>query len=180
MRMIKPILILPGTALVFVPGILLWIFDGTRYEAFWARPDMPHFWIALACAAPALVLMVGTVRLFVTIGQGTPAPWDPPAKLVVRGPYRYVRNPMITGVVLFVLAEAMMLESPPIACWMAFFLVTNMIYFPLSEEPGLERRFGEDYRVYKAHVPRWIPRLTPWSPPENAAEETAGRSTGDA
>lgn len=97
-------------------------------------------------------------------GNGTPAPWDPPKKLVVRGPYRHVRNPMISGVVLLLLAESLWLQSWPIALWMMIFVIVNMIYFPLFEEKGLEERFGNDYRRYKAHVPRWVPRLRPWEP----------------
>jgi protein-S-isoprenylcysteine O-methyltransferase Ste14 len=95
-------------------------------------------------------------------GQGTPAPWDPPKKFVVRGPYRHVRNPMIIGVLLMLLAEAMVLQSWPITGWMIVFFIGNAIYFPLVEEKGLEKRFGQDYRQYKAHVHRWIPRIRAW------------------
>ena len=106
-----------------------------------------------------------TVRLFAGPGQGTPAPWDPPRRLVVDGPYRYVRNPMITSILSMLAAEALLLDTFAIAIWLVIFFVANGIYFPLSEEKGLERRFGDDYRQYKANVPRWIPRLTPWSLP---------------
>jgi protein-S-isoprenylcysteine O-methyltransferase Ste14 len=99
-------------------------------------------------------------------GDGTPAPWDPPQKLVIRGPYRHVRNPMITGVLLMLLAEALWFQSWPLALWMLIFFLGNFVYFPLVEEKGLEKRFGNDYREYKAHVPRWIPRLHPWYPQE--------------
>jgi protein-S-isoprenylcysteine O-methyltransferase Ste14 len=80
----------------------------------------------------------------------------------VRGPYRYVRNPMIIGTLLMLLAEAMLLRSWPIGAWMVVFFIGNSIYFPLIEEKGLENRFGGDYREYRAHVPRWIPRILPW------------------
>ena len=60
-------------------------------------------------------------------------------------------------------AEALMLRSWPLAAWMAAFFAANAVYFPLFEEKGLERRFGDDYRRYMANVPRWVPRLTPWS-----------------
>ena len=75
-----------------------------------------------------------------------------------------MRNPMITGVLAMLLAEAVVLRSWPIALWMALFFLANAVYFRLSEERGLERRFGDDYRLYKAQVPRWIPRLRPWDP----------------
>jgi len=111
-----------------------------------------------------LALAVWTVRIFLGFGKGTPAPWAPPRRLVVRGPYRYVRNPMISGVLMLLLAESLFCRSVPLAVWMGVFFAANAVYFPLVEEKGLEKRFGDDYRKYKAHVPRWIPRLTPWNP----------------
>ena len=69
---------------------------------------------------------------------------------------------MIVGVLLILLAESLFLQSWLLAGWMAFFFLINAIYYPLSEEPALEWRFGEDYRRYKANVPRWIPRWRAW------------------
>jgi protein-S-isoprenylcysteine O-methyltransferase Ste14 len=83
---------------------------------------------------------------------------------VVRGPYRYVRNPMISGVILFLFGEACLLLSPPHLAWAGAFLALNLIYIPLVEEPQLARRFGESYRDYCRHVPRVIPRFRPWLP----------------
>jgi protein-S-isoprenylcysteine O-methyltransferase Ste14 len=158
-RMLKPVLALPGTVIVLVPAVLLWATDTLN------GPAHP---LALAvggvCALVGVSVAAWTSRLFVTLGEGTPAPWDPPSKLVVDGPYRYVRNPMISAVMLVLLAEALLFGSWPIAYWLMIFAIANMIYFPLFEEPGLEKRFGEAYRRYKANVPRWFPRLTPWSP----------------
>jgi len=110
---------------------------------------------------------VTTVSLFATEGKGTLAPWDPPAHLVVRGPYRFVRNPMISGVILIILAESLILRSLPLAEWAGTFLLINMIYIPLFEEPFLEQRFGEEYRSYKRHVRRFLPRLRPWQQEES-------------
>jgi protein-S-isoprenylcysteine O-methyltransferase Ste14 len=70
---------------------------------------------------------------------------------------------MISGVLAMLAAEALLLQAWSLAAWMAFFFAVNAIYFPLVEEKGLLRRFGDDYRKYKANVPRWFPRLTPWS-----------------
>jgi protein-S-isoprenylcysteine O-methyltransferase Ste14 len=109
-----------------------------------------------------LVLVVWTVRLFVTEGRGTLAPWDATTRLVVRGPYRHVRNPMITGVATILAGEAVLFQSWGIAILLAVFVVVNAIYFPLVEEPGLSRRFGPEYDEYRSHVPRWVPRLRAW------------------
>lgn len=161
--LIKAIVILPGTALVYFPALLVWL---TRETSFAARfpPDSAILWLAgLLFAAAGLALMLWTMRLFaVAGGGGTPAPWDPIKNFVVLGPYRYVRNPMLIGVNLVLFAEVLLLQSIPIFLWMIAFVILNTIYFALSEEPQLEKRFGEAYAAYKRNVPRWIPRLSPY------------------
>ena len=111
-----------------------------------------------------LFLVCRTVLLFATEGQGTLAPWDPPQRLVVRGPYRHVRNPMISGVLFVLLGEAILLGSLPLLVWFFVFFALNALTMPLIEEPLLESRFGSDYAAHKRNVPRWIPRLKPWTP----------------
>lgn len=78
------------------------------------------------------------------------------------GPYRYMRNPMITGVVTMLLGETLFLGSRVVGIWAATFIAINQIYFMVSEEPGLERRFGTAYIEYKSAVPRWLPRPKAW------------------
>ena len=163
--MLRAIVILPGTALVFVPALLLWATGGLGAGAALATPGQPGFWLAAALGAAGLGFGAWTASLFVRIGQGTPAPWDPPKKLVVRGPYRHVRNPMITSVLAMLAAEALLFRSWPLAAWLAVLFIANAFYFPLSEEPGLTRRFGDDYARYKTNVPRWLPRPKPWHQP---------------
>ncbi len=163
--MLRAIVILPGTALVLVPALLLWATGDLDTGVTLAKPGAPAFWLAAALGAAGVVFAVWTASLFARLGEGTPAPWDPPKKLVVRGPYRHVRNPRITSVLAMLAAEALLFLSWPLAAWLAVFFTANAIYFPLSEEPGLARRFGEDYTRYKANVPRWLPRLRPWRQP---------------
>ena len=107
-------------------------------------------------------LFAWCVSLFAGVGQGTLAPWDPTRRLVAVGPYHYVRNPMISGVLTMLAGEALFLGSRVITIWAATFMAINQVNFMLLEEPSLERRFGEAYREYKLSVPRWIPRATPW------------------
>jgi protein-S-isoprenylcysteine O-methyltransferase Ste14 len=111
-----------------------------------------------------LLLFLASLRRFATEGKGTLAPWDPPCALVLRGPYRFVRNPMISGVIFILFGEAFVLLSLPHGVWAAAFLMLNLLYIPLMEEPQLERRFGEPYREYRRHVRRFLPRLRPWEP----------------
>ncbi len=120
-------------------------------------------WLLRVIGLTLLVVGFGVfswcVILFAHVGRGTLAPWDPTRSLVAAGPYRYVRNPMISGVAAMLVGEAMLWTSLALGLWACIFIAINHAYFVLSEEPGLERRFGESYRLYKASVPRWIPRF---------------------
>ena len=165
LELIKAIVILPGTALVYVPGAILWFLTESGMTPDMADPAQPRFWFALMLGAAGLALAVWTTSLFRVVGEGTPGPWAPPKRLVVRGPYCHVRNPMITSVLLMLGAESLILGSWYLAGWMLLFFLGNTIYFPLVEEPALERRFGDHYRHYKANVPRWIPRWRSWNAP---------------
>jgi protein-S-isoprenylcysteine O-methyltransferase Ste14 len=150
---------LPFVVVLVVPFVLL---GGARIEA----PSGPGSIVAVLAGVALLVvgltLFVSSLRRFAVEGDGTLAPWDPPRRLVVKGPYRFVRNPMISGVILVLFGEALVLRSPPHLAWASAFLALNALYIPISEEPGLEARFGEDYRRYRQHVPRFLPRLRPW------------------
>jgi protein-S-isoprenylcysteine O-methyltransferase Ste14 len=99
-----------------------------------------------------------TVSLFTEYGEGTPAPFDPPKKLVILGPYLYVRNPMMIGVWLVLSGEALIFGSVSLWIWLLIFLSMCLVLIPVWEEPELEDRFGTPYREYMQEVPRWIPR----------------------
>ncbi|MCB2214244.1 isoprenylcysteine carboxylmethyltransferase family protein [bacterium] len=108
------------------------------------------------------VLLAASIRLIIVYANTTVMPWVPSERLVVRGPYRHVRNPMILGVVLVMTAEGLILESFAILGLALIFFAGNTVYFILREEPELAERFGEDYDRYCANVRRWWPRLRPW------------------
>jgi protein-S-isoprenylcysteine O-methyltransferase Ste14 len=120
----------------------------------------------LVLGLAGLALFSACLAGFATRGEGTLAPWDPPRNLVVAGPYRFVRNPMISGVIVVLFAESLLLRSLPHALWASIFFAANLVYIPLVEEPQLEARFGDDYRRYRQHVPGLLPRRRPWSPDE--------------
>jgi protein-S-isoprenylcysteine O-methyltransferase Ste14 len=154
------ILLLPCLVVIVIPAWLLtadshWR-DGALLE--WLPRSM-----GIALFVTGFLLFSWCVSLFVRVGQGTLAPWDPTRNLVAVGPYRHVRNPMISGVAMMLLGEALVWGSWPLSLWAGLVILINHLYFVVSEEPGLEERFGESYRVYKTHVPRWLPRLRPWS-----------------
>lgn len=112
-----------------------------------------------ALAVAGTVLVVHSITLFVRHGHGTLAPWDPTRELVSSGAYRYVRNPMKTGLLFVLAGEALSARSLALAAWFAAFALANVVYIRLHEEPRLQRRFGERYREYCARVPRWCPPL---------------------
>jgi protein-S-isoprenylcysteine O-methyltransferase Ste14 len=157
------ILALPFMAVIVLPA---WLFHAfANYDTRWI-PKTPPAWTGLISGALfvwiGFTLFVLCVNLFAIVGQGTLAPWDPTRKLVLAGPYRYVRNPMISAVAMMLIGQSLFWGSCVIGLWAGAFILINHIYFVFSEEPGLEKRFGESYINYKANVPRWIPRLRPW------------------
>ena len=164
-RQVRAIGLLPGVVTGVVPALI--VSSGAAVNVGWGLPAgfalVPPL-VGIALIALGLSLMIRTVALFATAGQGTLAPWDPTARLVVRGPYRHVRNPMISGVLCILLGEAALLGSVALLVWFAGVFAVNAVYIPLAEEPGLVRRFGADYETYRAHVRRWVPSPRPWDP----------------
>jgi len=149
LRHLAAIVLLPGTVTVVVPALLLSDADLARW---------PLAVLGAALIAAGLGMIAWTVSLFARVGRGTLAPWDPTERLVVRGPYRHVRNPMISGVLAVLLGEAALFGSLALLAWWAVVFGVNAVYFVLIEEPGLRERFGAEYEEYAARVPRWLPR----------------------
>jgi protein-S-isoprenylcysteine O-methyltransferase Ste14 len=102
-------------------------------------------------------LALACVTSFVWWGGGTPAPFDPPRRFVARGPYRVVRNPMYIGGFAMLAGYGLVLFSPAIVCLSLVMAGCAHLFVVWYEEPALERRFGEDYRVYRRTVRRWLP-----------------------
>ncbi|HEY8866702.1 MAG TPA: isoprenylcysteine carboxylmethyltransferase family protein [Solirubrobacteraceae bacterium] len=148
---------------VVVPALLAWLYPTEIGLGLPAPASALPVVAGVVLIAVGLRLWLETIRLFVRVGEGTLAPWDPPRRFVVRGPYRRVRNPMISALGFVLLGEAALLGSGAILILFAGFAIVNAIYIPLVEEPGLVRRFGGDYEEYRRAVRRWIPRRRPWS-----------------
>src|SRR5574341_1279456 len=112
----------PGTVTVLVPYLLL-------------RSDLPQFHVELGAGRYAGILLIAagaalyawTVWEFATRGRGTPLPIDAPKTLVVRGPYRVVRNPMYLGVLGVILGQAVWFEAAILVMYAALAgLVVNV------------------------------------------------------
>ena len=113
----------------------------------------------LICAIAGAVALLACIIEFARSGRGTLSPIDPPRDLVVRGLYRYGRNPMYVGLSLTLLGEAAIGRSLAlVAYWIAVFVAANLFVI-LYEEPNLRRRFGASFDDYTKRVGRWIPRL---------------------
>jgi protein-S-isoprenylcysteine O-methyltransferase Ste14 len=115
----------------------------------------------------AVLYLAGLSMLILTTGifarhHGSLAPWNPPTEMVVVGPYRYCRNPMISGIYAMLTGEAVALRSLWIGAWALTFVIGMSSHILFQEEPVLRKRFGEVYDRYRRNVPMWLPRLTPY------------------
>jgi protein-S-isoprenylcysteine O-methyltransferase Ste14 len=139
-----------------------WVALMSRALDKYIRLRVPHWLVApgivLLLAGAALALT--TIVFFISEGRGTPAVFDPPKRFVPHGPYRLVRNPMYIGGVSILLGLGLYLTSVSMVLFalVAFLLVHTFVVF--AEEPGLRKRFGQEYEDYCHAVPRWIPRFT--------------------
>ena len=145
--------LLVGLLLVFVPGQIL---ERSGIVQPAQLGVVEYAAITVTAAGGALALWC--VLTFALIGRGTPAQFDPPRKMVVDGPYRYVRNPMYIGATLALYGAALFYGSTPLFGYAGLFLVASHIFVVSYEEPTLTRLFGTDYNAYRTRVGRWLPR----------------------
>ena len=110
----------------------------------------------LGAAGAALAL--SCIVAFVVLGRGTPAPFDPPRRLVIRGPYRFVRNPMYIGAGLAVVGAALFYQSFALLEYVGVLFLVTHLFVVAYEEPTLRRTFGKDYLAYCERTGRWWPR----------------------
>jgi len=153
--------LLPGTTLVWIPRMLA-ARNASRLELGVFR------WAGLPLVAIGAGVLLVCIVDFARKGRGTLAPIDPPRKLVAIGPYRHVRNPMYVGAVGLLVGQAMLFESKSVLLYAGFFWLVTHVWVLVYEEPHLKHVFGAAYEEYRAAVPRWLPRLRPWSPREIA------------
>jgi protein-S-isoprenylcysteine O-methyltransferase Ste14 len=111
-----------------------------------------------------LTALIQAFVRFVVEGLGTPAPVAAPDRLVVGGPYRYVRNPMYVAVLAVIVGQALLLGQPDLLLYAAALWLIVASFVRFYEEPTLARRFGAEYETYRRAVPAWWPRLRPWRP----------------
>ena len=115
--------------------------------------------LGLLCVAVGAALLAACIWEFARRGRGTLSPVDPPKQLVVRGLYRYVRNPMYLSVTLIVLGELVLTRSRGLLLYWAVWFVAVNLFVLAYEEPTLRAQFGDSYERYTREVGRWMPRF---------------------
>ena len=150
-------IIAPGV----VAGLIPWLIAG------WAAPDTGPYLIGLLVGLGGLViggglfLLIDSFVRLVKEGNGTPTPWRPTKRVIDRGAYRFVRNPMYVGIIAIIVGQAILFASGWLVAFAAAVWLVLHIYVTMIEEPGLHRSFGSVYADYIATVPRWFPRVPP-------------------
>ncbi|SOJ52878.1 hypothetical protein MSIMFB_00384 [Mycobacterium simulans] len=157
-------LIAPVTMTLVIPALIV-ASTGVRPLNLQSPATVGLVTVGALLIALGLGLLVWTVVLFDRLGKGTlgvgPVLGEP-VKLVVRGPYRHVRNPMISGVLCILLGEAAITASGWLLLWFVVFFTLQVTVIRFWEEPHLEARYGTDYVEYRRNVPAWIPRISAW------------------
>lgn len=143
-------LVVPGTVAVYLP----WLIAGDNVIGS----------VAAVVSALLLLLVGGGIYLwclwdFAAFGRGTPAPVDAPKRLVVRGLYRYTRNPMYVGVLTVILGWAMLFQAPALVLYALAVATGFQLFVVLYEEPHLRKVFGAEYEDYCSRVGRWLPKF---------------------
>jgi protein-S-isoprenylcysteine O-methyltransferase Ste14 len=140
--------VVPGTGGAYLPWWIL-----TRGGA-WPTPAV---WPAIAVVALGALLYGWCLWVFASAGRGTPGPWDPPRRLVISGPYRWVRNPIYLAAFLVVLGEAWLYLSLDLLEYAGILVLVIFVIVVAYEEPSLRSQFGEQYETYRRTVRRWFP-----------------------
>jgi protein-S-isoprenylcysteine O-methyltransferase Ste14 len=141
-----------GLVLIYLPSrFLSW--SGIVRPAAMGGPQI----VGIIIGSAGAVVALWCVGAFAWIGKGTPAPFDPPRRLVVRGPYRFVRNPMYIGAGTALAGAALFYKSIPLLVYVVIFALITHLFVTLYEEPALRRTFGQEYEAYCHRVRRWLP-----------------------
>ncbi len=140
--------------LIYVPGRLL-SWSGIVRPASIEVQQI----VGMAIGIAGAIIALWCVFTFAFIGRGTPAPFDPPRRLVIQGPYHFVRNPMYIGAGLALAGAALFYESMPLLGYTVFFFLVTHLSVVWYEEPALRRTFGQEYETYCRRVKRWWPNV---------------------
>lgn len=141
-------------------GLIPWLLTGWDANEWW----LPLRVLGVAIGLGGLAVLLESFARFALEGLGTPAPPAPTEKLVVTGPYRYVRNPMYVAVTALIFGQGLYFGCAALFAYAAAFVAVTASFVRIYEEPTLLDTYGAEYERYRSDVPGWWPRLTPWSP----------------
>jgi protein-S-isoprenylcysteine O-methyltransferase Ste14 len=151
LKSILAALVLPGTVTLLIPYLIL------AQRGFVVGQLRPMQCLGVVLIAAGAAILVRCIVDFARIGRGTLAPVDPPRTLVVRGLYRYVRNPMYVGVLAILLGEAALFRALVLLEYTAIWFACVHLFVVLYEEPALQRQFDGSFEQYRRSVRRWFP-----------------------
>ena len=159
-----------GFVLVYVPArVLSW--SGIDRPSVIELPQI----VGMVVGALGAMVAIWCIFTFAFVGRGTPAPFDPPRRLVSRGPYRFVRNPMYIGAGIALAGTALFYESLPLLAYVGIFFLTTHLFAVVYEEPTLLKTFGREYELYCRRVKRWWP--TRMKLPDDGEDKSAQNRT---
>ena len=167
-----------GSALFFVvapfvlAGLIPWQMTGWEFRPAFLGLEVTRA-IGVLLILIGLPGLVDSFARFALQGLGTPAPVAPTKNLVVTGLYRYVRNPIYVAVVAIIVGQALLFGAWGLVLLGAVLWLAFHLFVVAYEEPTLQGTFGAEYEVYRANVPRWVPRVTPWRAPEAGSQQPA-------
>jgi protein-S-isoprenylcysteine O-methyltransferase Ste14 len=125
----------------------------------WPIPMTVSELVSIPMIVIGVAITAWSVFHFVKV-NGTPVPFNPPPTLVASGPYRYARNPMLTGVFLLLFGIGFAIKSLSLVLvFTPLYVLANLWELKEIEEPELLRRLGEDYLAYRERTPMFIPRI---------------------
>jgi len=147
--------------LVLGPGVLIGVVPWWLAHQVGASPAWQgtiRQWIGVWVILNGCGLSAWCASMLIRYGNGTPLPLDPPKRLVIAGPYRFVRNPMALGFFVLLFGQALLYRSWLVCGYLLVLAAGLHLYLLKIEEPELATRFGPAYKEYRRRVPRWLPR----------------------
>jgi protein-S-isoprenylcysteine O-methyltransferase Ste14 len=146
-------------ATLFVSLVLIFLPAAVLARAGVQAPEVFGAWqlAGILLGAVGAAIALSCILAFAVVGRGTPAPFDPPRRLVVTGPYRFVRNPMYIGAAMALAGAALFYQSWALVGYLIALAVVTHLLVTFYEEPTLRRMFGDEYRGYCARTGRWWP-----------------------
>jgi protein-S-isoprenylcysteine O-methyltransferase Ste14 len=158
-------LLTPVGALIFAAFTALFVLAAMLVDRLLGLPGLLpgsiRFPISVSAMALGIIMTGWSVFHFLRV-RGTPVPFNPPPQLVCSGPYRYVRNPMLTGIFLFLVGLGFGLNSMSLVLlFIPLYVLVNVWEVKHIEEPELVKRFGDAYETYRQKTPMFIPGYRP-------------------